>query len=157
MGVLILTRRPHETIVIDENIFVTVMESKGNQVRISINAPNHIPVHRREVFDKILSERQGGQGERNEQKGKKEQKGPGEQKGQKEQGEQRQQGQQGQQEEQEEEDGSAGMGAKAKIVWADPDKNQGAGESDKQNPEPEGKAGVAATPGVDPDHGYAGG
>ena len=50
---LILTRKSGESLVIGEDISVTVLGVKGNQVRIGINAPKDISVHREEVFDKI--------------------------------------------------------------------------------------------------------
>jgi len=50
---LILSRREGETIVIDGNIRVTVMEVRGDQVRIGIEAPRSVSVHRQEVFDQI--------------------------------------------------------------------------------------------------------
>lgn len=52
---LILTRRVDETIVIDDDIRVTVLDVKGNQVRIGIEAPAHIAVHREEVQERINS------------------------------------------------------------------------------------------------------
>jgi carbon storage regulator len=50
---LILTRKEGETIVIGDNITVTVLGVKGNQVRIGINAPREMPVHREEVWQHI--------------------------------------------------------------------------------------------------------
>ena len=50
---LILTRKTGESLMIGEDISVTVLGVKGNQVRIGINAPKDISVHREEVFDKI--------------------------------------------------------------------------------------------------------
>jgi len=50
---LILTRKSGESLMIGEDISVTVLGVKGNQVRIGINAPKDISVHREEVFDKI--------------------------------------------------------------------------------------------------------
>ena len=47
---LILTRRVGETMMIGEAITITVIEFKGNQVRIGISAPKEIPVHRKEVY-----------------------------------------------------------------------------------------------------------
>lgn len=50
---LILTRKSGESLMIGEDVSVTVLGVKGNQVRIGINAPKDISVHREEVFDKI--------------------------------------------------------------------------------------------------------
>jgi carbon storage regulator len=54
--VLILTRRTGETLNIGDQIQVTVLGIKGNQVRIGINAPKDVPVHREEIYEKIISE-----------------------------------------------------------------------------------------------------
>jgi carbon storage regulator len=56
-NVLILTRRPTETLVIGTEITVTVLAVKGNQVRIGVNAPRNVAVHREEIFEKIRAER----------------------------------------------------------------------------------------------------
>lgn len=53
---LILTRRIGETIIIDDEIQVTVLAVKGNQVRLGIEAPNHIAVHREEICQRLLQE-----------------------------------------------------------------------------------------------------
>lgn len=53
---LVLTRRVGESIVIDNEITVTVLGVKGNQVRIGITAPKDIAVHREEIFDRIQEE-----------------------------------------------------------------------------------------------------
>jgi len=58
---LILTRRVGESVVIGEDVTVTVLGVKGNQVRIGINAPKHVAVHREEIFERIKSGR-GGDG-----------------------------------------------------------------------------------------------
>ncbi|MEM7764437.1 MAG: carbon storage regulator CsrA [Pseudomonadota bacterium] len=53
---LILTRRVGETVVIGEDISVTVLGVKGNQIRLGINAPRDVSVHRQEIFDRIQNE-----------------------------------------------------------------------------------------------------
>ena len=57
---LVLSRKTNESIVIDDRIFVTVVEIRGDKVRLGIEAPKEVPVHRREVYDAIKqAERQG--------------------------------------------------------------------------------------------------
>jgi carbon storage regulator len=53
---LILTRRPNETLNIGTEITVTVLRVNGNQVRIGMNAPRSMTVHREEIFDKVRAE-----------------------------------------------------------------------------------------------------
>ncbi len=53
---LILTRRTGEMLNIGDNIQVTVLGIKGNQVRIGIDAPKDVPVHREEIYEKIKHE-----------------------------------------------------------------------------------------------------
>lgn len=53
---LILSRKKSESIVINKNITVTVVEIRGDKVRLGIVAPKEIPVHRREVFEAIEAE-----------------------------------------------------------------------------------------------------
>lgn len=55
---LILTRRTGETVMIGNDVTVTILGVKGNQVRIGINAPKSIPVHREEIYDRIQRENQ---------------------------------------------------------------------------------------------------
>lgn len=53
---LILTRRIGETLMIGDEVSVTVLGVKGNQVRLGVNAPKDVPVHREEVYDRIQKE-----------------------------------------------------------------------------------------------------
>jgi carbon storage regulator len=53
---LILTRRVGETVMIGDGISVTVLDVKGNQIRLGIAAPKEIPVHREEVYVRLQEE-----------------------------------------------------------------------------------------------------
>jgi len=55
---LVLSRKKNESIVINEDIVVTIVEIRGDKVRLGIEAPRDIPVHRREVLDAILREQE---------------------------------------------------------------------------------------------------
>lgn len=56
---LILTRRVGETLMIGDEVTVTVLGVKGNQVRIGVNAPKSVSVHREEIYERIRQEREG--------------------------------------------------------------------------------------------------
>lgn len=53
---LVLSRKKDQSIVINENIEITVLEIQGDQVRIGINAPKNVPVYRKELFLEIQEE-----------------------------------------------------------------------------------------------------
>lgn len=55
---LILTRRVGETLKVGDEINVTVLSIKGNQVRIGVNAPKEVEVHREEIYDRIQVQKQ---------------------------------------------------------------------------------------------------
>jgi carbon storage regulator len=62
--VLILTRRPNETLYIGTDITITVLAIKGNQVRIGVKAPKDVPVHREEIFERINAAKREGNARR---------------------------------------------------------------------------------------------
>ncbi len=51
---LVLSRKKDESIVINDNIVVTVIDIRGDKVRLGFDAPKDIPIHRREVYDAIM-------------------------------------------------------------------------------------------------------
>ena len=53
---LILTRRVGETVMIGDTVTVTVLQVRGNQVRVGINAPKNVLVHREEIYKRIKEE-----------------------------------------------------------------------------------------------------
>jgi carbon storage regulator len=55
---LILTRRVGETLMIGDDVTVTVLGVKGNQVRIGVNAPRDVAVHREEIYERIKREQE---------------------------------------------------------------------------------------------------
>ena len=57
---LILTRRVGESLMIGDEVTVTVLGVKGNQVRIGVNAPKHVSVHREEIYERIQAEAEAG-------------------------------------------------------------------------------------------------
>ncbi|MGB6604412.1 MAG: carbon storage regulator CsrA [Steroidobacteraceae bacterium] len=63
---LILTRRVGETVMIGDDVTITVLGVKGNQVRVGINAPKNVAVHREEIYERIKREQQSDPSERSD-------------------------------------------------------------------------------------------
>ena len=66
---LVLSRHRDESIIIGDNIVVTVVDVRGDKVRLGIDAPTEIPVHRQEVYEAIQRERQAEQQQSSSQQG----------------------------------------------------------------------------------------
>jgi carbon storage regulator len=66
---LILTRRVGETLMVGDDVTVTVLGVKGNQVRIGVNAPKDVAVHREEIYDRIRKENEGADAGKNKPDG----------------------------------------------------------------------------------------
>ncbi|MEM6366318.1 MAG: carbon storage regulator CsrA [Planctomycetota bacterium] len=58
---LVLSRKKNESIVIDNDIRIVVVEIRGDKVRLGVEAPREVPVHRREVYDAIQRSNEAGQ------------------------------------------------------------------------------------------------
>lgn len=56
---LVLSRLPQESLVIGDNVTVTILAVKGNQVRLGIDAPRDVSVHRSEIYDRLKAETHG--------------------------------------------------------------------------------------------------
>ncbi|QDT39443.1 carbon storage regulator CsrA [Stratiformator vulcanicus] len=54
---LVLSRKKNESVVVDDRIVITIVEIRGDKVRLGIEAPREVPVHRKEIFDAIQAER----------------------------------------------------------------------------------------------------
>lgn len=59
---LILTRRTGETVMVGDDISITVLGVKGSQVRVGIKAPRDVPVHREEIYERIKQEARSANG-----------------------------------------------------------------------------------------------
>ncbi len=57
---LILTRRVGESLIVGDDVTLTVLGVKGNQIRIGVDAPKEISVHRKEIYERIQQEKLGG-------------------------------------------------------------------------------------------------
>ena len=56
---LVLSRQRDESIVIGDNVVITIVDIRGDKVRVGVEAPSEVPVHRREVYEAIHEERRG--------------------------------------------------------------------------------------------------
>lgn len=63
---LVLSRHMDEQIIINDDIVITVVEIRGDKVRLGVEAPREVPVHRREVYDAIKRERRRDEDRRDE-------------------------------------------------------------------------------------------
>lgn len=59
---LILTRRVGESLIIGDDVTVNILGVKGNQIRIGVDAPKEVPVHREEIYDRIQAEKKQNNG-----------------------------------------------------------------------------------------------
>jgi carbon storage regulator len=60
--VIVIDRKRDQSVVIDDDIILTVIEVRGDKVRIGIEHPKEVTVHRREIYEAILSQQEVGQG-----------------------------------------------------------------------------------------------
>jgi len=60
-GMLVLSRKKNESIVINDDITIVIVEIRGDKVRLGVEAPKEVPVHRREVYDAIKRAEQRSQ------------------------------------------------------------------------------------------------
>jgi carbon storage regulator len=58
---LVLSRHRDESIMIGDDIVITIVDIRGDKVRLGINAPQHVPVHRQEIYDAIQRENRNSQ------------------------------------------------------------------------------------------------
>jgi len=57
MGMLVLSRKKDESIVIGDDVEITIVDVRGDKVRLGINAPREVPVHRKEIYETIQREK----------------------------------------------------------------------------------------------------